>query len=146
MYNVYPKKCSGITTVEEIKNINGYCMTSKGRGFTIYDSFITNIVVVNRKLGYGVVTKKVLDKYYKLIALLTELLVSDDDSGESFREALNHIEKFRLEIKIKYREFLKKKELELMSKQLVALKKEAEKRLIEINDSYMEMKSSGKGR
>ena len=29
-----------------------------------------------------------------------ELLTSDDDTGESLREALNRIEKFRQEIKI----------------------------------------------
>ena len=54
------------------------------------------------------------------------------------REALNQIEKFKLIIKNKYREFLNKKELELMSKQLVKLQKAANQRLLEKHESYME--------
>ena len=68
----------------------------------------------------------------------TELLVDDDESGDTFREALNHIEKFRLEIKIKYRNYLKQKELEMMSKQLTQLQKVANERLLEIHNSYLE--------
>ena len=49
-----------------------------------------------------------MKKYDKLIKYLTELLVSADDTGDAMREALNQIEKFRLEIKIKYRKFLKR--------------------------------------
>ena len=101
---------------------------------------------MNKNLANGVVSKQVLKKYNKLIPLLTELLISDDDSGDSFREALNHIEKFRLEIKNKYRAFLKRKELEMMSKQLTLLKKEADRRMLEIHDAYLTMKTSGKGK
>ena len=74
--------------------------------------------------------REVFKKYDKLILTLTDLLVDDDDTGDSLREALNRIEKFRLEIKIKYRKYLKKKELEKMSKQLIKLKKEAMIRLM----------------
>ena len=63
------------------------------------------------------------ESFKKLINLLTELIVSDDDSGDTFREALNQIEKFRLEIKNKYRVFLENKELEEMAKKLKMLKK-----------------------
>ena len=79
-----------------------------------------------------------MKKYNKLLEYLTELLVSDDDTGDAMREALNHIEKFRLEIKIKYRKYLMKKDLEMMSKQLVKLQKAANNRLLEIHNSYLE--------
>ena len=124
----------------------GFAMASRGRGFKINGEVIKKISVIEKKLARPLVTKKVLSKYNKLIPLLTELVINDDETGDSFREALNHIEKFRLEIKNKYREFLKRKELEMMSKQLSILKKEADKRLMEIRDSYMTMKSSGKGK
>ena len=77
-------------------------------------------------------------KYDKLIKYLTELLVSDDDTGDAMREALNQIEKFRLMIKNKYRDFLEQSELEFMSKQLMKLKKIANQKLVEIQNSYLE--------
>ena len=144
MYSVCLKKMSNKDV--EIDQLNGFLMASRGKGFNINGDLIRNINVIDKKLAYGVVSKKALSKYYKLISLLTELLISDDDSGETFREALNHIEKFRLEVKIKYREYLKRKEIEMMSKQLAMLKEEANRRLLEINDSYISSKSSGKGR
>ena len=146
MYSLLKVKRKGkVKPKKAVKELKGFMMTSK-RGFTVCGVLVKDLEILNKKLANGVVTKQVLKKYNKLIALLTELLISDDESGDSFREALNHIEKFRLEVKVKYREFLKKKELEMMSKQLTLLKKEADRRMIEIHDAYMAMKSSGKGK
>lgn len=143
MYTVKNEKWGG--EIIEWNEFQGFPMTSR-KGFNINGETIKVINVVDKKLANGPVTKKVMGKYSKLVPILTELIISDDESGESFREALNHIEKFRLEIKIKYRNFLKRKELELMSKQLTTLKKEAEKRLLEIREELIASKSSGKGK
>ena len=125
---------------------NGFVLGSRNKVFTIAGMAVKNIIIYTKHLACVLVTEKVMTKFQKLVIVLTELLVDDDDSGDSFREALNHIEKFRLEIKNKYREFLKKKELELMSKQLTALKREAENRLLEIQESLLASKSNGKGK
>ena len=125
---------------------NGFVLGSRNKVFQIAGMAVKNIIIYTKHLAAVLVTEKVMTKFQKLIIVLTELLVDDDDSGDSFREALNHIEKFRLEIKNKYREFLKKKELELMSKQLTALKREAENRLLEIQESLLASKSNGKGK
>lgn len=130
----------------EIINLDGFLMTSRRSGFTINNQVIRDVKVINKNLAYPLVSKKVFNKYRKLLSLLTELLISDDDSGETFREALNQIEKFRLEIKNKYRSYLKQKELEMMSKQLTALKKEAQARLVELQESYLIDKNNGKSR
>lgn len=146
MYSLLEVKKKGkVKPKKSLKELSGFMMTSK-KGFTICEVLIKDLEIMNKNLANGVVTKQVLKKYNKLIPLLTELLISDDDSGDSFREALNHIEKFRLEIKNKYREFLKRKELEMMSKQLTLLKKEADRRMLEIHDAYLTMKTSGKGK
>ena len=146
MYSLLEVKKKGkVKPKKSLKELSGFMMTSK-KGFTICEVLIKDLEIMNKNLANGVVTKHVLKKYNKLIPLLTELLISDDDSGDSFREALNHIEKFRLEIKNKYREFLKRKELEMMSKQLTLLKKEADRRMLEIHDAYLAMKTSGKGK
>ena len=78
--------------------------------------------------------------------ILPDLLISDDDSGESIRSALNEIERFRQIIKNKYREYLKEKDLKLMSSQLKVLQREAKAKYLEIQNSYRytSFKSSSK--
>lgn len=124
---------------DQLQKITGFMMHSRGKTFNIKGSKIKNIMITNKKLGHNIVSKKVMIKYQKLIGMLTDLLIEDDDTGDSYREALNQIEKFRLEIKNKYREFLLQKELEMMSKQLVALQKEAKNKFIELQNNYLEM-------
>lgn len=146
MYSVNNEKSNNgkLTDNEKLDDIKGFMMASKSKVFKINGSAVKNIMIVDKKLANPLVSKKVFKNYDKLIAYLTELLVDDDDSGESFREALNEIEKFRLEIKIKYREFLKQKELEVMSKQLMTLQREAKIRLMDIQNNYLDMLNTNK--
>ncbi len=139
------KNKNSLIAKEELKNITGFRMTSNNKSLTIADSKVVNIIVSNKKLAHPLIYKKVIKKYNRLITILTELLISDDDSGDSFREALNQIERFKVEIKSRYREYLKQKELELMSKQLKALQKEATMRLYELNTNYL-TRQTGKGK
>jgi predicted nucleotide-binding protein (sugar kinase/HSP70/actin superfamily) len=137
MYSVDSKKKNKNKLIDktEIIELEGFMMGSKNKTFKIEGNEVRDIKVIDTKLASGLVNKQVLKKYQKLIEYLTELLVSDDDSGDTYREALNQIEKFRQEIKNKYRKYLKQKELETMSKKLVILQKEATKRLFEIQNN-----------
>lgn len=146
MYTINNKEKKILTPKEELINIDGFLMASKRKVFKINGAEIREIKVVDKKLANPLVYKKVLQKYNILINLLTDLLVGDDDSGDSYREALNQIEKFRLEIKNKYRRYLKKNELEKMSKQLMTLKKEANKKIIELRNSYLEYQNQSNRR
>lgn len=142
--NMNYKNTGKLVDKMELVELTGFMMASRSKVFKINDCNIKEIKVINKRLANPLVSKKVLKKYNKLIAYLTELLIDDDDSGETFREALNQIEKFRLEIKVKYRNFLKQKELEMMSKQLMTLQKEAKLRLEEIRASYLEMQNENR--
>ena len=136
MYVISKYSSTGnLLDLDRLSNLVSFPMGSKRKVFKIKDSEITNIDICNKKLAHPIVLKKVNKNYKSLIKLLTELLIDDDDSGESFREALNQIERFRIMIKNKYRNFLTKEEIEAMSKQLVVLQKEAKKRLMDIQDN-----------
>ena len=137
MYSVDNKKKNKNKLINktEIIELEGFMMGSKNKVYKIDGNEVKDIKVVDTKLASALVTKQVSKKYEKLINYLTELLVDDDDSGDTYREALNQIEKFRQEIKNKYRKYLKQKELEAMSKKLIILQKEANKRLSEINSN-----------
>ena len=134
------------TSGEEVKSLYGFIMSSKKKSFSISGVNVFDIKIVNKELAHPLVSKTVPHKFKKLINLLTELLISDDDTGDTFREALNQIEKFRLEIKNKYRVYLEQKELEEMSKKLKLLKKTAEIKLIELNNSYSMTMENSKGK
>lgn len=146
MYQVTKKKMK-MNNVEFSEQFYGFPMGSAKKIFVIKNSNIKNIIVINSKLAHPLVEKKVSKEYQKLISILMELLTSDDDTGESLREALNRIEKFRQEIKNKYRYFLKKKELEEMGKQLKLFQREAQIRFIELQNTIYEMSlQQGKGK
>ena len=131
MYSVVKAKINGdLDYISE----EGFVLGKKDAVFEVNNTNVKNIEVCDRKLANPVVYVKVHTMYKKLLNLLAELLTDDDDSGDSYREALNQIERFRMIIKNKYRDFLLRQDLEKMSKKLVILQKEANNKLLEINN------------
>ncbi len=129
-----------------ILDVDGFMMVSKNKCFHIEGQEIKKVKIVNKKLAGPLVVDRVNKKYKKLIRLLTELLISDDDTGESFSLALDEIEKFRQEIKNKYRNYLDKKELEMMAKQLSMFQKEAKSKYNELCCNLTNTNKIGKSR
>lgn len=136
-YKVNKKKTKKNSSLKR-SDLKGYALATKNHKFIIEQTEIRNIIVLNPQMIEIVVSRKVRAKYQKLIPVLTELLVSDDDTGDCSREALNLIEKFRLEIKNKYRVYLQEKELKEMAKQLKIMQNEALKKEMEIKSFLAE--------
>lgn len=136
MYIVVPCKVSEKSKVI-LHELDGIYFGMRNRSYKINNQFITNIVIYNKRFAYPFAKKQVDNKYKKLMLILPELLICDDEDGESLREALNHIERFRQIIKNRYRDYLKQKDLEIMSKQLTLLQKEAKNRFIELQNYKM---------
>ncbi|MBR4618937.1 MAG: hypothetical protein IKO49_06500 [Bacilli bacterium] len=140
------RKIGKITNKLDFVNIDGYVMKSKSKYFMIDGEKITDIKIINDNLVHNIISEKVNKKYNRLIKELTNLLLSEDDDAEgSMNEILNRIEKFRQEIKFKYRSYLKNKELEKMARQLRIFQKEAKIKLEEINN-YKHMNTIGRNR
>lgn len=106
---------------------------------------VNKMILIQPTLIEKLVHKKI-DKHFKrLLMLVTMLLETDDETGTALKEALNEIEKFRIEIKNKYREYMTKEELHIMAKKLTILKEEVNQRLMVLNHVYTQEKT-GKSR
>ena len=122
MYFLNRKKMKDI--VDDLY-LSGVMFGIENRSYKIGTVVIKNLEIYDKKLAHPIAIMQVKKKYEKLMKILPDLLISDDDSGESIRHALNEIERFRQIIKNKYREYLKEKDLKLMSSQLKLLQREA---------------------
>lgn len=103
----------------------GYKLPSRNKCFIIQESKVFNIRIINKKLAHPFIYKNVHKKYIRLIESITNLLISDDDTGASCREALNQLERFKSIVKEKYRIYLSQKELKEMADNLKMLQKQA---------------------
>ena len=145
MYRIKKKKQKN-KEIKSFENVVGFPMGSRKKVFTIQGESVSHIVVYG-KLARPLAVKKVSREYQKLLQVLMDLLTSDDDTGDALREALGRIEKFRQEIKNKYRDLLKKKELEEMGRELKVIQKEAKMRYVELEASFYEATlQQGKGK
>lgn len=140
MYKVNNKKIKKgkITTKINIINLDGYVMHTKNKYFIIEGEKITDIKVIDKGLINSVVSEIVEKKFKKLIQEITELFINEDDSEGSMNEVLNRIEKFRQEIKNKYRAYLKEEDLKLMGNRLKKLQREANKKKEELINYQLE--------
>lgn len=122
---------------KDVINACGYKLPSKNNKFMICDSIVFDIRIINKKLAHPFIYKVVHKKFLKLINLTTDLLTSEDESGTCCREALNQIERFKAEVKDRYRLYLKKEELKEMSNYLKLLQKQAKIKEMEIYENQM---------
>ncbi len=128
-----------ITTKINIITLDGYIMHAKNKYIIIEDEKISHIKVINKVLIRSVVAEIVDKKFKRLISEITELFISEDEDAEgSMNEVLNRIEKFRQEIKNRYRYYLKEEQLKKMGNQLKKLQKEAKRKQEELMNYKLE--------
>ncbi len=121
---------------EEIDlELEGFSLPSKKGKFKIDDMTINNITLINTNIINAFITGIVLKRYNKLIKKITEELLDDEGEGSDPRLIIDDIEKFRIEVKTKYRKYLDKKTLEKMSKKLKFF-------ISEINEEVKEKEST----
>lgn len=106
---------------------------------------VNRMILIQPTLIEKLVHKKIDKHFKKLLMLVTFLLETDDETGTALREALNEIEKFRIEIKNKYREYLSKEELHFLAKKLVILQEEVKQKLLVLEQTISKEKP-GKSR
>ena len=101
-----------------------------------YDGIVVNkMVIIKPSMIEKVLKRKIknkLDLYLKLIVRFIES--EDSDNGESIREALNDLTRYKSIITHKYRKYLDEKYLRLLLKKIVILEYELNSKLMELNE------------
>lgn len=106
---------------------------------------VNKLVLIQPTLIEKLVHKKVDRHFKRLLKLVTVILDTDDDTGTALREGLNEIEKFRLEIKNNYREYMTKEELHMLAKKLTILQEELKQKIF-ITENIITNQKAGKSR
>lgn len=104
-----------------------------------YDGIVVNkMVIIKPSMIEKILKRKIkkkLDLYLKLIIRFIES--EDSDNGESIREALNDLTRYKNIIAYKYRKYLDEKYLKLLIKKIALLEYELNSKLITYQDEYI---------
>lgn len=144
-YLIVKKKDQKEIVYMEYDKLKGYTIAPKNPKPFQDCINVNQMIVIQPSFIEKLVHKKLNKRFKHLLSLITILFETDDETGTALKEALNEIEKFRIEVKNKYREYLSKEELKLMAKKLSFLQAEAKKRLV-LLESVDERKKAGKAR
>ena len=102
--------------------IDGYNLTVK-KGVHFSDAIdINNVLIVNPTLIDKVATKKIKNKFDRLISVMQMVCEEDDtDTDDGYRIALDEAYKLKMELVNKYRKFITQEKLELMIQKIEIL-------------------------
>lgn len=110
------------------------------RNIVKYDGIVVNkMIIIKPSMIEKVLKRKIkkkLDLYLKLIIKFIES--NDSDNGESIREALNDLTRYKSIIAHKYRKYLDEKYLKLLIKKIALLEYELNSKLQIYNDYVYE--------
>ena len=106
-----------------------------------YDGIVVNkMVIIKPSMIEKILKRKIrkkLDLYLKLIIKFIES--EDSDNGESLREALNDLTRYKSIIMHKYMKYLDEKYLKLLSKKISLLEYEINSKLVNIHEYEEEL-------
>lgn len=105
---------------------DGYNLTIK-KGVHFSDAIdVNNVLIVNPTLIDKVATKKINNKFDRLISVMQMVCEEEDDTdtGEGYQIALDEANKLKMELLNKYHKFIAQEKLELMIKKIEILEDE----------------------
>lgn len=126
MYNVNKK-----SEFNETKNLNVTKKYSMNYNNDIQDGIkIRTITLEDEDLVNKVILKRINNKFIKILEKLYSNDDDDSDPYDGLMKVLDETEKFKQEVNAKYRELLKKKEMEIVNKKIKLLQTEIKNKLI----------------
>ena len=105
-----------------------------------YEGIVVNkMVIIKPSMIEKVLKRKIKNKLDLYLKLIVRFIESDDsDNGDSIREALNDLTRYKSIIAHKYRKYLDEKYLRLLLKKIVILEYELNSKLMAINEYVYE--------
>ena len=144
-YLIVKDKDNKSVTYFEYDKIEGYNL--KPKNTPIKDCIHVNkMIIVNPSLIDTLVTKKINNRFKKLIKLISYLYEENDETGEGYRLALNEISKFRMELINKYKSYLSEEKLKLLDNKLSILEEEVNLKLEYLYEQSESKEKEGKSR
>lgn len=126
MYNVNKK-----SEFNETKNLNVTKKYSMNYNNEIENGIkIKTITLEDEDLVNKVILKRINNKFIKILEKLYSNDDDDSDPYDGLMKVLDETEKFKQEVNAKYRELLKKKEMEIVNKKIKLLQTEIKNKLI----------------
>lgn len=135
-------------TACEFENLKGLSVSPK-KDFKLDGMInVSKVTLYNPVLIKNYVSKKCKRNMDRILKLLKLLFDSDNTDPSSFMLALNEIEKFRQLIMFKYKEYMDKKEYNILIKKLEILEQEVKNKMNYVyqEEFYLEEKKGKKGR
>ena len=144
-YLIVKDKDNKSVTYFEYDKIEGYNLKPKNTPFK--DCIHVNkMIIVNPSLIDTLVTKKINNRFKKLIKLISYLYEENDETGEGYRLALNEISKYRMELINKYKSYLSEEKLKLLDNKLSILEEEVNLKLEYLYEQSESKEKEGKSR
>ena len=108
---------------------------------------VDTVVFFNQSFIKKLLEKKLARKLNYYLEYIMQLLNEDDTPGESIREALNDLSKYKDIVQYKYRKYLDDKYFQILMKKIAVLEYELNTRLVNIREyEYEEEKTSHRSR
>ena len=131
-----------ITKNNEYKNAVGKITLSNGLDITpkngvSYGIVVNRLIVFNQNFIEKIIKKRIKRKLEIYLQYIIEFIDDDSDDGESLREILNDIERYKSILKYKYNKFLEQKYLDSLEKKLNLIEKELNVKLYIVNEKQV---------
>ena len=113
-----------------------------------YDGIIVNkMVIIKPSMIEKILRKKIQRKLDLYLKLIIKFIESDDsDDGETLREALNDLTRYKSIINHKYKKYLDEKYLKILNKKIIILEYELNNKFMNLENEYYEEKATHRSR
>lgn len=141
----YVTKKSDNQKVELDRNkIDGFDVTPKNR--IKYDGIIVNkLVIIKQSFVEKLLKKKIKRKLELYLKFIVDFIESDSDDGDTLREVLNDITRYKQIINYRYRKHLGEKYIDLLLKKIELLDRELKMKIYSIDEKQASLGENSRG-